>query len=204
MRKYTRESRYINCASCGYDTCEQMMVSIHNGFNTRYNCVYFEKEEALHLMKMSYSDELTGVLNRNALENGGAAVFRPGASAAVVSVDVNGLKQVNDLFGHSEGDRLIVGAATVLAHVFRHDRVYRTGGDEFLVLLSDYDRGEIETHLDYIKKSLKETGIYVAVGLAWQDHYNEDFNSMKEIADQRMYEDKNRFYESTGYKRRIR
>ena len=203
MRKFTRESRQINCASCGYATCEHMMISIHNGFNTRDNCVYFEKEEALHLMRMSYSDELTGVMNRNALESGWSGMFIPGRSAAVISVDVNGLKQVNDLFGHSEGDRLIVGTARELAYVFRNERVFRVGGDEFLVLLSDYGRDEVETNMEFVKKSLKESGIFVSLGLAWEKNYKEDFQVMKEIADKKMYEDKNQFYESTGHPRRI-
>lgn len=202
MRKTTAKSRQVNCAACGYDTCEHMMISIHNGFNTRYNCVYFEKEEALYLMKMSFSDELTGVMNRNALEKSWARVFVKGAPAAIISVDVNGLKQVNDLFGHSEGDRLIIGTAKALSRAFRKDRVFRTGGDEFLVLLSDYDQEEIVTNMHYVKKSLQDTGIFIAMGLVYQEKYNGDLDSMKEAADKKMYEDKNHFYETTGNSRR--
>lgn len=202
MHKRTPASRQVNCASCGYDTCEHMMVAIFNGFNTRFNCVYFEKEEALHLMKMSYSDELTGVMNRNALENNWMRAFKADAPAAVISVDVNGLKQVNDLFGHSEGDRLIVGTGEALAHIFRKDRVFRTGGDEFLVLLSDYEESEIESNMSYVKKYLHDMGIFISLGLAYVEKYKDNFKEMKEIADKKMYEDKEQFYVTTGHPRR--
>ena len=41
MRKFTEESRNINCTSCGYDTCRQMAKAIYNGFNHRENCIYY-------------------------------------------------------------------------------------------------------------------------------------------------------------------
>ena len=45
MRKFTEESRNINCTSCGYDTCRQMAKAIYNGFNHRENCIYYLKRE---------------------------------------------------------------------------------------------------------------------------------------------------------------
>ena len=98
---------------------------------------------------------------------------------------------------------MIVGTARELAYVFRNERVFRVGGDEFLVLLSDYGRDEVEANMEFVKKSLKESGIFVSLGLAWEKNYKEDFQVMKEIADKKMYEDKNQFYESTGHPRRI-
>ena len=203
MHKETKKSREVNCSSCGYDTCEHMMIAIHNGFNTKYNCVYFEKEEALHLMKMSFSDELTGVMNRNALESSWAKAFVEGAPAAIISADVNGLKEINDLFGHAEGDRLIVGTAKALSKRFRKDRVFRTGGDEFLVLLQDYDKEEIITSIQYVEQFLKDTGIYVSIGLAYQEKYDGNMKELAATADMEMYKEKEMFYQSTGKKRRI-
>ena len=202
MHKYTPASRQINCASCGYSTCEQMNLAIHNGFNTRYNCVYYEKEESLLLMKLSYSDELTGVMNRNAFQNTLSAPFISGASAAIISVDVNGLKQANDRYGHSRGDMMITGTAKALSDTFRRDRVFRTGGDEFLILLSDYDEKEILSEMESVKRVLRDSDIYVSMGLAYQKQYNGDFQSMKEAADKSMYQDKDLFYQMTGKKRR--
>ena len=58
MHKEDEHSRNINCSACGYNTCRDMMIAIYNGFNTRHNCVYSEKEESIYLVKMSFSDQL--------------------------------------------------------------------------------------------------------------------------------------------------
>ena len=68
LHKLDTASRNINCSFCGYKSCHDMMLAIYNGFNTKHNCCYSEKEETIYLSKMSYFDTLTSVMNRNAYE----------------------------------------------------------------------------------------------------------------------------------------
>lgn len=62
----------------------------------------------------------------------------------LIVADVNGMKLVNDNEGHGAGDCLIIETAHALANEFGVECVFRTGGDEFLVVLQDFDKAEIE------------------------------------------------------------
>ncbi|MEX2549555.1 MAG: diguanylate cyclase [Nitriliruptoraceae bacterium] len=101
------------------------------------------------LQRAAARDPLTGVLNRRGfLERGAeilAAADRHERSVAVLFLDVDGLKEVNDRSGHAAGDRLLCDVAEALQQRFRtDDQVARWGGDEFCVLLSDVDEPAIE------------------------------------------------------------
>lgn len=109
------------------------------------------------LAELAYRDPLTGLLNRRAIDEHAARVFDvpPGDHRAigVVAVDINGLKQTNDRFGHQAGDQLIQSVARRLQRAFARlpgSIVARVGGDEFSVLVADcpLDRlVEIADHL---------------------------------------------------------
>jgi diguanylate cyclase (GGDEF)-like protein len=103
-----------------------------------------QRDDAFH---MAITDELTGLYNRHymrdALRRMTAHATRRDQPFAIVSLDVDGLKSVNDARGHHAGDLLLRGIADSLRAVLRsEDIAVRTGGDEFVVLLPDADRGE--------------------------------------------------------------
>ena len=202
MYKDDSESRQINCSACGYESCTEMMVAIHNGFNSRYNCVYFEKEESIRLSRMSFVDQLTGVMNRNALEAKGPDLYGEGHSIGIIVADVDGLKVKNDTEGHAAGDRLIISTARAMANQFGLERVFRTGGDEFLVIVQDYASDEIAQGMREVKEHLWMIDVSVSMGMAYQQSYQGDFEHLERLADARMYEDKARYYETSGTKRR--
>ena len=85
-----------------------------------------------HFSYLGYHDQLTAALNRNALEEyrSSRLVQLP---TGVIYCDINGLKQVNDQMGHAYGDRLIQRVYMVLQHSEGAKKVYRIGGDEFLI-----------------------------------------------------------------------
>ena len=103
-----------------------------------------QRDDAFH---MAITDELTGLYNRHymrdELQRMTAYAARRDRPFAIVSLDVDGLKTVNDSRGHEAGDALLRGIADALRAVLRsEDIAVRTGGDEFVVLLPDADRGE--------------------------------------------------------------
>jgi len=102
------------------------------------------KAEVERLRLLADHDTLTPVLNRRAfvreLSRTLAFCRRYGASAAVLYLDLDGFKQVNDRFGHPAGDAALVRVAELLvAHVRESDVVARLGGDEFAILLLQLD-----------------------------------------------------------------
>lgn len=103
-----------------------------------------EREEAF---QMAVTDELTGLYNRHymreELRRMTAHATRRDATFAVLSMDVDGLKSVNDSRGHPAGDALLRGIADAIRQVLRTDDVpVRIGGDEFVVLLPESGRGD--------------------------------------------------------------
>lgn len=95
------------------------------------------------LNRQAVQDALTGVKNKRAwkeaTERQDAKIQDGTAEFAVAVCDVNGLKQLNDQYGHEAGDRLIVRASQYICSIFKHSPVYRIGGDEFAVILEGAD-----------------------------------------------------------------
>jgi len=123
------------------------------------------EQERRRLMKMSRIDELTGLRNLRALQEqlptwlGPAA--RTGRRMAMMMVDVDGFKTVNDRLGHGVGNELLKELANLLRFAVRvGDEPYRFGGDEFVLLLSDAD-GEganiVATRIQEIYRSMGQT-----------------------------------------------
>jgi len=123
------------------------------------------EQERRRLMRMSRIDELTGLRNLRALQEqlptwlGPAA--RTGRRMAVMMMDVDGFKAVNDRLGHGVGNELLKEVANLLRFAIRvGDEPYRFGGDEFVLLLSDAD-GEgaqiVATRIQDIYRSMGQT-----------------------------------------------
>jgi diguanylate cyclase (GGDEF)-like protein len=152
----------------------------------------------------AYSDPLTHVKNKNALEETKERLQRQmrigEAQYALLMLDVNNLKIINDTYGHDYGDEYLVNCCNTMCKVFEHSPVYRIGGDEFLVLLenADYDRREelIAEFNRIAEESLKEKNAWkhvsVAKGLAVCESSDGSPDDVLRRADLAMYEDKKR------------
>ena len=106
-----------------------------------------EKASASYLKHLAHFDPLTGLPNRLELEerlSEALELARTNATrVALVFVDLNGFKAINDRYGHAAGDRVLVTTATRLKRILRGtDTVARIGGDEFVVILQDLPQGE--------------------------------------------------------------
>lgn len=138
---------------------------------------------------MGQRDNLTGALNRRALKH----VFRqmdPKAVVAVIYADVNGLKKVNDEQGHQAGDELIQKAANAMGVVAGGDRVFRMGGDEFVILFEVKWINEIDGKLAELRKQFDKDDISVALGAAARTDGEDSLDKLLKEADERMYQNK--------------
>lgn len=146
----------------------------------------------------SGTDPLTGVKNKRRfveLEENADARIQEGICEdfSVVVCDMNGLKYVNDNYGHKAGDEYIRAACKMICDIFDHSPVYRVGGDEFVVILKGQDRErrhELMSVLDTrsVKNIDKERGVVIAAGLS--DYLREedlDFRTVFNRADHAMY-----------------
>jgi diguanylate cyclase (GGDEF)-like protein len=117
------------------------------------------------------ADPLTGIANRRAwstmLAFAEAECALRGSSAAVIVIDLDNLKHVNDTLGHSAGDEVLRGAADVLTTESREsDHVARVGGDEFAVLAVGVAEPEARGIAERLGASLSAVGIGASVGVA--------------------------------------
>lgn len=120
----------------------------------------------------SRTDPMTGVLNRRgwelAMEQEQARIARTGSSAAVVLVDLDGLKRVNDSEGHDAGDALIHRLARVLTTQTRsRDVVARLGGDEFAMLLGGVEHNVAAQVVDRIRGALARAHVDATLTWSW-------------------------------------
>ena len=162
-----------------------------------------KRERKSQLERMSYEDGLTKLYNRNKFNQIiDKYVDAPPSSLGVAYLDLNGLKRMNDEYGHGAGDRFILNAASTIKYVFGADS-YRIGGDEFAVICADMSQEEFNSKMEEEKKHLWENEISVAIGYSWRGD-NNDIDAQLREADDLMYADKREFYEKSGRDRRKR
>ena len=146
------------------------------------------------LQRLSSHDTLTGAGNRNALFEKISELKKISSMAGVVFADLNGLKAINDSFGHSAGDEAIRKAANLMFDYFGESNVFRNGGDEFVGLLPNINLATFEHIRDSFTESLKNSGaVQVAAGFAWCEDTRKLEDAMHQ-ADKNMYANKAEYY----------
>ena len=161
------------------------------------------------LKEMAIRDPLTGLYNRRFLDEvigqEVAAARRYHRPLALLYVDVDGFRAVNNIHGHQMGDEILQRVAGFLQENVREaDYVFRVGGDEFLILLPETDgeaTGIAERLKRGIKQALKDVGLPLglSIGMAMWDPESEfDLDALISEADKNMYEDKRRTRNRAG------
>ena len=140
-------------------------------------------------------DALTGTLNRVAYNNDMAKINLDDAvGCACIYVDVNELHLRNNLYGHAAGDEMLVCVANTLKEVFFGQKVYRMGGDEFLVFCQDIDQEKVQNGIVVVKEQLERRDYHVSIGMSYQLS-KPNIGIMVYEAERLMYEDKALYYQ---------
>ncbi len=150
------------------------------------------------LEHLSLHDPLTGLYNRAYFEENMQAGDGCGNQASIVVFDVDGLKLVNDTFGHEKGDTLLNAAAKVIKNSFREgDMVARVGGDEFAVLLANGNDEIVKNACNRIRAAVEKYNssnldlpLSIALGFATRNDSATSLNDLFKEADHNMYREK--------------
>lgn len=154
------------------------------------------------LERLGRRDELTGLRNRNALDADLATLAHEQHPIGLVFCDVNGLKQANDFEGHAAGDELLKRCSRALVSAYPGTRVYRIGGDEFMVVAANFDHERFDHLLRTGENRLAgQTGVNLSKGSAWAPS-GDGIAAARDEADRRMYEQKARYYQTHDRRRR--
>ena len=144
------------------------------------------------LQQAAQIDVLTGLWNRRAFDEDLDAIDISGTSFAIVLIDLDGFKEVNDRHGHALGDALLRGYATWLSRIVGSwGRIYRLGGDEYVILVTGYP-GRRSDFLAWAHERLQVPfvdGVSASIGVAWRDESWRVADVLR-LADSRMYQDK--------------
>ncbi|MCR5498967.1 MAG: diguanylate cyclase [Acetatifactor sp.] len=172
-----------------------------------------EQEEKLgQISETAYKDALTSVGNQAAFnkvsEVLNKAMAEKRAEFAVVMVDVNNLKYVNDTYGHKYGDIYIKGCCNLICNVYKRSPVYRVGGDEFVVILRNEDYMSRLLRMTQVREAFKKSygnqeknpweRFSASVGMAECEPGDETVDQVLKRADKEMYEQKMEFKKKYG------
>jgi len=157
------------------------------------------------LSKLSVIDEFTGLYNRRALYVTGRNMYQDAIenkdSTCFIFLDMDGLKKINDSFGHTEGDIAILSMSNILKKCFRDkDLLVRYGGDEFVVLMVNIQEETLHQALERISTQVNEFNqkkkhewlLSVSWGYSFYAAGSEmqEFNKLIEESDARLYDEK--------------
>lgn len=159
---------------------------------------------AKNMKEIYRQDSLTGLLNRNAYDSD-VEQLRSADIGAVVCVyaDMIGLHEVNNHLGHKQGNRMLCKFADAARAFFGDDRLYRIGGDEFVIISSAHTEAQTRKQLNYMRERLHTQGCEISVGVASSESTS-DLPKIIEQAENEMRREKKEYYVRGGSKRQLR
>lgn len=181
----------------GWETHGSCLIGIRNADkDTRLEM------ERIKALRMANTDDLTGLLNRTAFRKEVTEFIAENSSihTAMVFLDVDHFKDINDSLGHAAGDSALSRVAEILKTTFRvEDPVGRIGGDEFLIFVRQTRRFDLETRLNKLLQDVHATyksddneniPLSVSIGCIICEHTSMTCDEMTEAADELMYDAK--------------
>lgn len=165
---------------------------------------YQHAESQNQLSRLSYYDGLTSFYNRNRYIEDTNRLANADIPVGIVYLDVNGLKDINDQYGHTFGDSVLVKCAEKMKEAFEDADFYRIGGDEFVIICPDMEKERFETLVGRLKRVFHTDSLYrAAIGSRWAEK-SQPLSHMIADADAEMYEDKKEFYRRNPASKRYR
>ena len=177
----TPDGRHWNTGSCGHGTCIEFANAVARGRSTLSLCPIYLARQYERASRDALHDALTGVFTfrvlNERLDEELSRASRTGTSIALLFVDIDKFKPINDTYGHSTGNAILVGIAGILQKAVRStDIVCRYGGDEFVLILVNPDRRgaarvaeEIRAHAEEFRVPVAggEVGVTLSIGVAY-------------------------------------
>jgi diguanylate cyclase (GGDEF)-like protein len=178
----TPDGKHWNTGSCGHGTCVEFATAVARGRSSMALCPIYLARQYEQAMRDAIHDGLTGVFSYRVLDERLreelSRASRTGTSLAVLFVDLDRFKPVNDTYGHGVGNEVLRGVASVLKDATRStDIVCRYGGDEFVVILVNPDREGADRVAEQIRSGVeafkiatpdgRQAGVTVSIGVAY-------------------------------------
>ena len=152
------------------------------------------------LLQLTKRDPLTGLLNRQAYY--ADTRNEPENINALVSVDMNGLKAINDNEGHKAGDEALTTLAGCFIEAAKHKyRIYRVGGDEFVIVCRKCKEQDVQALSSHIHENVAKTKYSCSVGYCYSKTGRSSIDEMLTASDENMYAEKMRYYKEKGITR---
>ncbi len=157
---------------------------------TVYNRKYLNETE-----QAAVTDSLTGLNNRMAFNRDILGIkSRRSPNISTVYIDVNELHSFNNKFGHVAGDKMLIYVSRAIVDAFRGNKIYRWGGDEFIVIAENTEKDFLVAKIEEIHRKCDNEGYHVSVGYSYSERYA-DIEVLLKEAEKRMYEAKARYYQ---------
>jgi diguanylate cyclase (GGDEF)-like protein len=177
----TPDGRPWNTGSCGHSTCVEFATAVAHGRSTLALCPIYLGRQYERAARDAVHDSLTGAFTfrvlTERLDEELSRASRMGTSIAVLFIDFDNFKSINDNFGHATGNALLVGISAILQEAVRStDIVCRYGGDEFVLILVNPDRrgaGRVAEEIREKTEAFKvpvpegEVGVTLSIGVAY-------------------------------------
>ena len=146
-------------------------------------------------------DGLTGLFNRETYYRDISRMEK--STTGIIQFDMNGLKYINDTFGHLEGDKAIAEIASIInKSAKRNMYTYRLGGDEFTLIALNAKEEQIVEVVEEFNKKLAETNYHCSIGFAIRKDKQQTIEDLFKEAEEKMYQNKAEFYKKASFERR--
>ena len=170
----------------------------YDAFLTNFRHLLEMQKSQMQLMRVYMGDLLTGLYNRNGFYQKIQAVLKEAENLdmSIISMDMDGLKRINDTFGHAEGDEALQALGTIVKNSIKSEIAARIGGDEFLIAFMGEDIDERAEEIvgnikdgirRYNENSLKPYELHASIGVYTNRIKNHTLDHFLKKADDLMY-----------------
>ena len=145
------------------------------------------------ILSLVKKDALTGLLNRQAYYSETSRNYKD--ITAIISIDMNGLKKVNDTYGHQAGDEALIALAICFSRACKvNQSAYRMGGDEFAIVCRKNTEEEVLKLIERINELVSKTKYTCSIGYSFQKDGHTELEELLKVSDERMYTAKAEYY----------